>query len=147
VVTVVGMDARQRTDLRKQMQESRFGELREGVWIRPDNLDHAVGGDDGRIRTLRSVDADPAQLAGLLWDLPGWAATAGELLDAMAVAVDVPARFAIAAAMVRHLLTDPVLPAELLPEDWPGQRLRAEYSRFAAELADRRHRTVAIGQT
>ena len=40
--------------------------------------------------------------------------------------------------MVRHLLTDPVLPAELLPADWPGDELRTAYTDFAALLVARR---------
>jgi phenylacetic acid degradation operon negative regulatory protein len=44
----------------------------------------------------------------------------------------------VAAAIVRHLLTDPVLPDELLPADWPGMRLRTAYNDFAAELLERR---------
>ena len=40
--------------------------------------------------------------------------------------------------MVRHLLTDPVLPDELLPDDWPGDALRKSYMQFAAELVARR---------
>jgi phenylacetic acid degradation operon negative regulatory protein len=40
--------------------------------------------------------------------------------------------------MVRHLLTDPVLPVELLPDDWPGDALRKAYTIFAAELVARR---------
>jgi phenylacetic acid degradation operon negative regulatory protein len=40
--------------------------------------------------------------------------------------------------MVRHLLTDPVLPTELLPVDWPGGRLRTAYNGFVAELTARR---------
>jgi phenylacetic acid degradation operon negative regulatory protein len=39
---------------------------------------------------------------------------------------------------VRHLVTDPVLPAELLPDDWPGDALRTAYMNFAAELVARR---------
>ncbi len=39
---------------------------------------------------------------------------------------------------MRHLLTDPVLPDELLPEDWPGDALRNAYTNFAAELVARR---------
>jgi phenylacetic acid degradation operon negative regulatory protein len=35
-------------------------------------------------------------------------------------------------------LTDPVLPTELLPADWPGAGLRAAYNDFAAELTERR---------
>ena len=49
--------------------------------------------------------------------------------------------------MVRHLLTDPVLPDELLPEDWPGDRLRASYNEFAAELAARRDHTELMEAT
>ena len=48
--------------------------------------------------------------------------TGQRLLDDMAAAPDIPGRFVAAAAMVRHLLTDPVLPDELLPADWPGAR-------------------------
>lgn len=43
-----------------------------------------------------------------------------------------------AAGIVRHLVTDPVLPDELLPEPWPGAALRAAYTDFAAELVARR---------
>lgn len=81
---------------------------------------------------------DDAGLAAGLWDLPGWAAAGQRLLSEMELATDVPGRFAIAAAMVRHLLTDPVLPAALLPADWPGQRLRDGYADFVALLLHRR---------
>ena len=39
VITSVGTDARTRATLRTTLQHNRFGELREGVWLRPDNLD------------------------------------------------------------------------------------------------------------
>ena len=42
VVTAVGTDARSRATLRTALQDNRFGELREGVWLRPDNLDGDV---------------------------------------------------------------------------------------------------------
>jgi phenylacetic acid degradation operon negative regulatory protein len=139
VVTSVGTDARTRAALRTTMHDKRFGELREGVWMRPDNLDPDLGPDvAARVRVLKARDAAPAELAGELWDLPGWAATGHRLLDEMAAASDIPGRFVVAAAMVRHLLADPMLPAELLPADWPGARLRAAYHDFATELAQRR---------
>jgi phenylacetic acid degradation operon negative regulatory protein len=56
----------------------------------------------------------------------------------MTAATDVPDRFIVAAAMVRHLLADPVLPAGLLPADWPADRLRTAYAEFADLLASRR---------
>ncbi len=64
-----------------------------------------------RVRMLRSRDEDPADLAAQLWDLPSWAREGDRLLAEMAEAPDVPGRFVVAAAIVRHLLTDPVLPA------------------------------------
>ena len=139
VIASIGTDARTRAALRTTLQHNRFGELREGVWLRPDNLDSPLPDDVlNRGRELRSHDDDPAGLAGLLWDLTAWAEVGHALLDEMGSAADVPGRFVTAAAMVRHLLTDPVLPAELLPENWPGRALRDAYNEFAAELISRR---------
>jgi phenylacetic acid degradation operon negative regulatory protein len=139
VITSVGIDARSRAALRTTLQDNRFGELREGVWLRPDNLDMQLTADVlDRMRILHTRDDDPAELAARLWDLSGWALIGRALLDEMATATDIPGRFVTAAAMVRHLLTDPVLPDELLPGDWPGDALRAAYTNFAAELVARR---------
>ncbi|AKN18177.1 PaaX family transcriptional regulator C-terminal domain-containing protein [Mycobacterium haemophilum] len=139
IVTSVGTDARSRAALRTAMYNKRFGELREGVWMRPDNLDLDLDPEvAARVRILSARDDAPAQLAGQLWDLPTWTATGHRLLDEMAAAPDIPGRFVVAAAMMRHLLADPMLPAELLPADWPGAQLRAAYYDFATELAGRR---------
>jgi phenylacetic acid degradation operon negative regulatory protein len=139
VITSVGTDARTRAALRTTLQEKRFAELREGVWLRPDNLDVELPADVlERVRVLQSRDDDPGELACRLWDLPAWMQTGRDLLNEMATAADVPARFVAAAGMVRHLLTDPVLPDELLPDGWPGAALRAAYVNFAAELVARR---------
>lgn len=139
VITAVGMDARARAALRNTLQIKRFGELREGFWLRPGNLDDELRAEVAdRVRVLRSRDDDPAELTRRLWDLPAWASTGDRLLDQMAAARDVPGRFRAAAGMVRHLLTDPVLPKELLPAHWPGAELRKAYTDFAAELGARR---------
>lgn len=139
VITAVGMDARARAALRNSLQMKRFGEIREGVWLRPDNLDDELPAEIAeRVRVLQSRDGNPAELTAQLWDLPDWAANGQRLLAAMAAAHDIPARFRAAAAIVRHLLTDPVLPTELLPAGWPGAELRQAYEDFAAELVARR---------
>jgi phenylacetic acid degradation operon negative regulatory protein len=139
VITSVGIDPRTRAGIRNTLHDSRFAELREGVWLRPDNLDTALQPDVlRRVRVLHSRDDDSAELAARLWDLTGWARAGRAMLDDMTSAADVPGRFVAAAAMVRHLLTDPVLPAELLPDDWPGAALRQAYNDFAAELSMRR---------
>jgi len=148
VITSVGIDARSRGMLRTKLQQNRFAELREGVWLRPDNLRNALPDDvRSRVRVLHARDDSPAELAAHLWDLPAWSRTGSELLDDMAAATDVPGRFIAAAAVVRHLLTDPVLPEELLPEDWPGGALRQSYARFAAELAARRNESERMEAT
>lgn len=142
VITSVGIDARTRAGLRTTLQQNRFAELREGVWLRPDNLKIALPREVlSRVRVLHGYDDSPAELAAQLWDLPGWARTGRQLLDDMAAATDVPGRFVAAAAMVRHLLTDPVLPDELVPDGWPGTSLRQAYAQFAAELVARRNET------
>jgi phenylacetic acid degradation operon negative regulatory protein len=139
IVTSVGTDPRTRAALRTTLHHKRFGELREGVWMRPDNLELDVAVEiRARMRIVQARDDAPAELAGQLWDLPSWAGTGQRLVAEMSRAGDVPARFVVAAAIVRHLLTDPVLPDELLPAEWPGMRLRAAYNDFAAELTERR---------
>jgi phenylacetic acid degradation operon negative regulatory protein len=139
IVTSVGTDPRTRATLRTTLHDKRFGELREGVWMRPDNLELDLDPQlRARVRILQARDDAPGELAVQLWDLASWACTGARLVTEMSSATDVPARFVVAAGIVRHLLTDPVLPAELLPADWPGARLRAAYNDFAAELTERR---------
>jgi len=148
VITSVGVDARARASLRTMLQNNRFGELREGLWLRPDNLDVRLPAEvTRRVRVLHARDDEPVELAARLWDLPAWSRTAERLLDDMATAVDIPGRFAAAAGMVRHLLADPVLPEELLPSGWPGNELRDSYFCFAEELATRRDETKLVEAT
>lgn len=146
VVTVVGADPRVRASTRTALLDNRLAELREGVWLRPDNLTGSLPAEiHRRARILHARDDAPADLAATLWDLPGWARTGRRLLREMDAAAGVPGRFTVAAAMVRHLLTDPVLPVELLPEDWPADRLREAYADFAALVAARRdHQLVEV---
>jgi phenylacetic acid degradation operon negative regulatory protein len=139
IITSVGTDARTRAALRNTLQHNRFAELREGVWLRPDNVKLDLPDDVfSRVRVLHGYDDDPVGLAARLWDLPAWAHTGRRLLDDMAAATDIPGRFVAAAGIVRHLLTDPVLSDELLPDGWPGAALRESYTNFAAELTARR---------
>jgi phenylacetic acid degradation operon negative regulatory protein len=140
-----------RAELREAMRELHLAELREGVWLRPDNLDdgwsaRAEAVVDAQCRRFRVelaetvTDATSAvALAAQLWDLDTWAARAGELrvqLDQVAVALEdgdtaaLAPGFVLSAAVLRHLLADPVLPQELLDADWPGDDLRRDYDRY-----------------
>src|SRR5690606_35525536 len=85
-------DAATRAALRSATNPLRLAELREGVWVRPDNLDpdrlpaqRAVL--DGQCRTFTGELADggdEAELAATLWDLDGWAAGARSLRGELA---------------------------------------------------------------
>jgi phenylacetic acid degradation operon negative regulatory protein len=137
-----------RARLRAAMRDLRLAELREGVWLRPDNLPtssrtaRAVAGDQCTWLIARP-DGDEAGLAARLWDLDGWASGARALterLNAAAPALDGPTRsgpgladaYLLSAAVLRHLLADPLLPTGLLAADWPGTDLRETYEVFDA---------------
>jgi len=148
IVSLERRSAADRLELRKAAIALHLGELREGVWIRPDNL------DSQRLPASRAVlDQQCIHFHGAatditadkmrsLFSLDGWADDAGALIDAMDVELaamhskpdDVAERlaheFAVSVVVVRHLQLDPQLPVELVPHNWPAHRLRSTYRRF-----------------
>jgi phenylacetic acid degradation operon negative regulatory protein len=134
-----------RAELREAMRRLRRAPLREGVWLRPDNLDpdrapesSAIVADQCRL-FLTTPSADSTELAAELWDLSGWARQARRLAselerglphlergEASSLADD----FVVAAAVLRLLLADPLLPPDLVPDDWPGGELRSLYESY-----------------
>ncbi len=143
VVTTTGSSAEVRGARRRSLAYGRLAELREGVWMRPANVAVRLPDSlDGDIELMRARPAEPSGLAQRLWDLPAWSARARALLRDLA-ALD-PAGpealtpgFELSAAVLRHLQADPLLPAALLPADWPGAALRATYDEW-----DARYRTT-----
>ena len=141
VVVQERRDPSARADVRAALASARLAELREGVWLRPDNIDLAwapVVAEQCTVVHARDVDS---ALVDRLWDLPGWAKTADDLRAAIAELVgpleqaDTSALadgFVVSAAVLRHFQADPLLPDELLPRAWPGGSLRQEYDRFDA---------------
>ena len=96
----------------------------------------------------RARDDAPAELARQLWDLPGVggdrppaARRDGCRRPTFPVGSWWPRRWCATCS------TDPMLPAELLPADWPGARLRDAYHDFATELAQRREPTQLVEAT
>jgi phenylacetic acid degradation operon negative regulatory protein len=146
VVTTTGSSAEVRGTRRRALAYGRLAELREGVWMRPANLAVRLPVElDGDVELMTARPGDAVALARRLWDLTAWSARARRLsrrLDALRP--DGPAAlapgFELSAAVLRHLQADPLLPAELLPEDWPGTSLRAAYdtwdARYRATLRD-----------
>ncbi len=138
-VVTTGSTAEVRTARRRALAYARLAELREGVWMRPDNMDVRLP-DDLRadVEVMMARPEEPQRLAAALWDLPAWSGRAGQLLEDMAgLAPDrveaLAPGFVLSAAVLRHLQADPLLPDELLPTGWPGGRLRAEYDRWDAQ--------------
>ncbi len=143
--------AAERADLRRVLRAARLAELRDGVWLRPANLDvdgaaAGTGPADPLVWGRVVLDVDPTELAARLWDLDAWAAEARSLSDEI-TALTPPLEggdhaalapgFVASAAVLRQLQADPLLPAALLPDGWPGDRLRRTYDRF-----DRAYRAV-----
>ncbi|WP_030616003.1 PaaX family transcriptional regulator C-terminal domain-containing protein [Streptomyces fulvoviolaceus] len=136
VITATGRGPAERADLRARLTALRLAELREGVWLRPTNLRRTLPDDLDQVaeRCTARPDRPADELAGTLWPLDTWSATGRALLDRAARAARPADRFTVFAAVVRHLLADPVLPAELLPADWPGAALRTAYADYRREL-------------
>ncbi|MEQ6902973.1 PaaX family transcriptional regulator C-terminal domain-containing protein [Nocardioides sp. YIM 152588] len=136
VVTVTGRSGAERAALRETLADHRLAELREGVWTRPANLRRPAAYEAEPVLTaFRSTPTgDPAALAADLWDLAGWARAGRRLVAALTDAEEPALRLAAAAALVRHLAEDPLLPGDLLPSYWPGGELRAAYAAYVAEL-------------
>ena len=123
----------ERNEVRRVLADARLAEWREGVWLRPANLPRPGAGvlTGASYQWLQArPEDDPARLAGELWPLVDWAARGRELLRIHAAGPDGDAvfTFAAAAALLRHLRADPLLPSELLPAGWPGDELRRAYS-------------------
>lgn len=136
--------AAERTRLRDAARRLRLAEVREGCWARPQNLDPARSPAeravvDGQCLTVRGARPDDAAAFVAAFDPAGWAGTAHVLLEAMAEAQPaldrrdpdaLAATFRLDAAVVRHLLADPALPAELQPPGWPAAELSDAFAAF-----------------
>ncbi|MFJ1811525.1 MULTISPECIES: PaaX family transcriptional regulator C-terminal domain-containing protein [unclassified Streptomyces] len=129
VITATGRGPAERAELRGRLTALRLAELREGVWLRPADLGRPWPADLGNVlqHFTARPDAPARDLAAGLWPLDAWARTARVLLAHVERSHRPADRFTALAAVVRHLLADPVLPAELLPADWPGPALRTAY--------------------
>jgi phenylacetic acid degradation operon negative regulatory protein len=145
VVVAPSRSAAERSAFRSAATTLRLAELREGVWLRPDNLDprrhpEASTVVDAHTTTFTSRPGDPSSLAAMLWDLDGWSDTAGTLERLLADHVEVIAGdddpavladgFLLSASVLRHLVADPLLPLQLCGPRWPGRRLRTTYDTY-----------------
>ncbi|MDW3220573.1 MAG: PaaX family transcriptional regulator C-terminal domain-containing protein [Acidimicrobiales bacterium] len=145
VVRTGGRDAGDRAALRRAAVHLGLAEHRDGVWMRPANL------DPQRLPSARMVvaeqadrfvgrpDGSPAELAAALFDLDAWSAATRRLVASMEATsalleadgdVSLADGFELAASSLRHLVADPLLPPSLTPSGWPASDLRAAYDRY-----------------
>ena len=75
-----------------------------------------------------------------MYDLVGWSGRAADLvaeLGETGLELTQPERladgFVLAAAALRHLVTDPLLPPELEPDGWPAFALRRAYADYLTD--------------
>ena len=136
MAVVVG-DARPaavRADVRAALVRARLAEWREGVWLRPANLDTD---EDPRCAWLDArPDDDPVELASRLFAPGEWSDIAVSLVARLEIATQdlradpstaIAPAFLTGAAAVRHIRADAQLPSALVPQPWPGPALRARY--------------------
>jgi phenylacetic acid degradation operon negative regulatory protein len=115
-----------------------YAELADRVWVSPfaraelDATLHRVGAS---ATTAVAEDFEPADAPVQAWDLDAlaasyadWMREATDMVEADLSAHDDPeeaayaARFRLVHEWRKFLFTDPGLPTELLPRDWPGHR-------------------------
>ena len=144
VVITSGSSPDERAVRRRRLGLARMAEQREGVWLRPDNIElRPDPARDPDLAVYRGMpDTEPAALAASLWDLATWSDRADRLRVRLEHAPtegpgDLAPGFTLSASVLRHLQADPLLPDLLLPHGWPGSALRQQYAAW-----DRQYRTV-----
>lgn len=163
VVRAASRSAAERHRFRVGAARLRLGALRDGCWVRPDNLDRARQPQERAVigqqcLTFRGAIADvsPADIEQM-FGLVEWATEArriGQAVDsalgekiAQLRAAQMRRHFLLLIAAARHLRADPMLPDPLLPHDWPGGQLRTAYDRLAQTLRQRLDGAVTSDRT
>lgn len=143
-----------RADVRAALVRARLAEWREGVWIRPANLDTD---EDPRGAWLDvRPDDDPVELAARLFAPGDWSDTAVSLVARLDMAtrdlrVDpstaIAPAFLSGAAALRHIRADAQLPNALVPQPWPGPALRARYLSYQRQFEAAAHTWFRAGRS
>ncbi|GII05909.1 PaaX family transcriptional regulator [Planobispora takensis] len=130
---------RQRHDLRTRLIWAGFGPLQNGLWIAPGQVDVprvvADLGLDDHLNVMRAHAAEPTEAAQLVhraFDTAGIAARYRAFLERWdrpdpvpAVPDDFTRQLLLHTDWLQLVRSDPHLPAEHLPDDWPA--IRAEH--------------------
>jgi phenylacetic acid degradation operon negative regulatory protein len=141
-------DRRRRDRVSASLGYLGYGRLGPGTWASPWCSPELVGtlaghGASWTGWTARPEDVDAAALTARLWDL-GALGTAyldfasrlprAEQLEGLAPHEAYPLRTQLVHEWRKFLFREPGLPVEVLPPDWPGQRVRDAFLKVAARL-------------
>jgi phenylacetic acid degradation operon negative regulatory protein len=139
---------RQRHQIRSRLQWAGFGLLQGGLWIAPSAVDvgRILEGVEGAERVKVFIarpgpDVDVPEMIGDAWDLGGLRSRYDEFLHRWGpaatgdpVADPLAAQLALTTDWLAVLRTDPRLPLEHLPADWPARAAQEVFRRWHAEL-------------
>lgn len=133
-----------------------FGSIGQGVWLSPFpdrepaavELLRSLGVDAVSFRAELGALGSPRSLAEQAWDLPAVRAAYETFLDGAAATVPSELDDERAAIELTGLVhqwrrfpfLDPGLPAELLPDDWPGAAAARRFTDLRSALAGPAHR-------
>jgi phenylacetic acid degradation operon negative regulatory protein len=140
-----GASAAERSERRAALSKARLAEFREGVWIRPDNIDLRAEFLWATV-VVSQPTAEFDRAASRLWNLSSWNTRAALLVAVLndtdaSDSTNLAAGFVLSAACLRHFQADPLLPDRLLLPDWLGAQLRSCYTAW-----DREYRKVLSGR-
>ncbi len=149
-----------RDALRRAAVLSGYGVLQQGVLISPTDRSSALAqwladrppGAEVWLSHLTLASQDAARAAATAWDLPDLARTYRQHIDRLCARLDAgttaptgPRAPALQGEVARlrdythtllpiliDTLREPVLPKDLLPDDWPGPRLRTTLDEYTA---------------
>lgn len=134
-----------------------YAPLAETTWIGAQEsaeVDALLAAERVRAHRFRSaLDGDPRSLAAHAWDLDGlarsyrsWLAEAHRIVEPAADNPSDERAFAVRSQLVhewrKFLFTDPGLPRELLPGDWPGDDAATFFDKQAGRLLPAAQRFV-----
>ncbi|GGK65642.1 PaaX family transcriptional regulator C-terminal domain-containing protein [Ornithinimicrobium pekingense] len=149
-LVVVGGDGdrRRRDRVSASLGYLGYGRLSPGTWASPwrsPELDETLAGHGAAWTgwTATPETDDATALAGRLWDLGALAAAYQQFaatlpeptsLERLPPHEAYPLRTALVHEWRKFLFRDPGLPVEVLPADWPGQRVREAFLDVAGRL-------------
>ena len=143
----------ERARLARELTYLRYATIQDNTWVSPyprAELDDVLERNDTTAVQVLTAEVSPCSAPPEAWDLDALAASyrswharaAGTVEQHLAAHTDpdeaaFAARFHLVHEWRKFLFTDPGLPLELLPADWPGTAASDYFAQMADELNER----------